>query len=207
MSRPLLVTFSGLDGAGKTTLIADLASDLRARGRRVRVLTMYDDVSLYSHVRRVRDALQRALRSGRVTTPAGGAGGGPLYAVVRSAPIRRMAFFGDLLSVLLRRASQRRRGDDVLILDRYLYDTLADAQGGGWPPIRTLLRLAPVPDVPILVDTEPERAFARKGEYDVPYLAKRRAVYADLFARIPGAARSEERRVGKECRSRWSPYH
>ena len=24
---------------------------------------------------------------------------------------------------------------------------------------------------------------------------------------IAGAARSEERRVGKECRSRWSPYH
>ena len=24
---------------------------------------------------------------------------------------------------------------------------------------------------------------------------------------IPGGQRSEERRVGKECRSRWSPYH
>ena len=24
---------------------------------------------------------------------------------------------------------------------------------------------------------------------------------------IPGIMRSEERRVGKECRSRWSPYH
>ena len=24
---------------------------------------------------------------------------------------------------------------------------------------------------------------------------------------IQGAERSEERRVGKECRSRWSPYH
>ena len=23
----------------------------------------------------------------------------------------------------------------------------------------------------------------------------------------PGTMRSEERRVGKECRSRWSPYH
>ena len=23
----------------------------------------------------------------------------------------------------------------------------------------------------------------------------------------PGSQRSEERRVGKECRSRWSPYH
>ena len=26
-------------------------------------------------------------------------------------------------------------------------------------------------------------------------------------ARIVRAERSEERRVGKECRSRWSPYH
>ena len=24
---------------------------------------------------------------------------------------------------------------------------------------------------------------------------------------LPGGSRSEERRVGKECRSRWSPYH
>src|SRR3954447_27091354 len=28
-----------------------------------------------------------------------------------------------------------------------------------------------------------------------------------IFAVPPGDARSEERRVGKECRSRWSPYH
>src|SRR5256885_10587863 len=29
-----------------------------------------------------------------------------------------------------------------------------------------------------------------------------------LLERVPSAhARSEERRVGKECRSRWSPYH
>ena len=27
------------------------------------------------------------------------------------------------------------------------------------------------------------------------------------WAVVNGAARSEERRVGKECRSRWSPYH
>src|SRR2546430_17717874 len=26
-------------------------------------------------------------------------------------------------------------------------------------------------------------------------------------ARVPTVTRSEERRVGKECRSRWSPYH
>ena len=29
----------------------------------------------------------------------------------------------------------------------------------------------------------------------------------DEFIRTPEPTRSEERRVGKECRSRWSPYH
>ena len=29
----------------------------------------------------------------------------------------------------------------------------------------------------------------------------------DVLRRIRARSRSEERRVGKECRSRWSPYH
>ena len=36
-------------------------------------------------------------------------------------------------------------------------------------------------------------------------------LYADLVGGLTGdgdgTLRSEERRVGKECRSRWSPYH
>src|SRR3712207_4975131 len=36
--------------------------------------------------------------------------------------------------------------------------------------------------------------------------AKWRAVIT-IGQNMPSAARSEERRVGKECRSRWSPYH
>ena len=32
-------------------------------------------------------------------------------------------------------------------------------------------------------------------------------VSADFTTGIYGILRSEERRVGKECRSRWSPYH
>ena len=41
----------------------------------------------------------------------------------------------------------------------------------------------------------------------------RTALYAYLIAKHEGGdfilriERSEERRVGKECRSRWSPYH
>ena len=30
---------------------------------------------------------------------------------------------------------------------------------------------------------------------------------AELFKVFGDSTRSEERRVGKECRSRWSPYH
>jgi len=35
------------------------------------------------------------------------------------------------------------------------------------------------------------------------YMTQAPSVYGDLSVR----ERSEERRVGKECRSRWSPYH
>src|SRR3989337_1464635 len=37
-------------------------------------------------------------------------------------------------------------------------------------------------------------------------LIDERVVFADLGSTLP-QDRSEERRVGKECRSRWSPYH
>ena len=40
------------------------------------------------------------------------------------------------------------------------------------------------------------------GEFD--YLLPGGAEFGDVYL---GARRSEERRVGKECRSRWSPYH
>ena len=32
-------------------------------------------------------------------------------------------------------------------------------------------------------------------------------LYGKYKAKISDELRSEERRVGKECRSRWSPYH
>ena len=37
--------------------------------------------------------------------------------------------------------------------------------------------------------------------------AKKAVVEAARVPGFTGLCRSEERRVGKECRSRWSPYH
>src|SRR3712207_8555150 len=55
-----------------------------------------------------------------------------------------------------------------------------------------------------------ERRVARwsEGGYGVPlrYVDRLRAAGARTVLLPPGD-RSEERRVGKECRSRWSPYH
>src|SRR3712207_7515832 len=49
-------------------------------------------------------------------------------------------------------------------------------------------------------------AVSRGGTFVWPAVSSR---VASRMARraSPGVARSEERRVGKECRSRWSPYH
>ena len=49
------------------------------------------------------------------------------------------------------------------------------------------------------------QGYARKrtGALAASVRLERRA----LSASIVSALRSEERRVGKECRSRWSPYH
>ena len=41
--------------------------------------------------------------------------------------------------------------------------------------------------------------------HQLDYISVCKKVKADIF--VIGEDRSEERRVGKECRSRWSPYH
>ena len=61
-----------------------------------------------------------------------------------------------------------------------------------------------------------ESPFPSRAELDPPEQATHVCLLAcsphpngstDAAARLLEQARSEERRVGKECRSRWSPYH
>src|SRR2546425_10602523 len=48
--------------------------------------------------------------------------------------------------------------------------------------------------------TDPRTGHNR--QFPVPDLFRQ-----SIYSRLAGYERSEERRVGKECRSRWSPYH
>ena len=46
----------------------------------------------------------------------------------------------------------------------------------------------------------------RRGEVTIGSLTAN-ASYTFKMVAVNESSRSEERRVGKECRSRWSPYH
>src|SRR3712207_7280659 len=80
---------------------------------------------------------------------------------------------------------------------RYWRDWSSDVCSSDLPEARVALTLrlvcgVPAPDV--------ARAFLVSG----PTMAAR---ITRAKKKISEARRSEERRVGKECRSRWSPYH
>ena len=47
----------------------------------------------------------------------------------------------------------------------------------------------------------------RAATVDLEYFLRQRGEKLLSSGRDKRLARSEERRVGKECRSRWSPYH
>ena len=51
------------------------------------------------------------------------------------------------------------------------------------------------------------RLVAWEGERTVTFTMEDALISPAGFMILSGAGRSEERRVGKECRSRWSPYH
>src|SRR2546430_15633673 len=59
-------------------------------------------------------------------------------------------------------------------------------------------------EVYAFIGSSPIRQYAE--EWDLAFIEKQ-SVEAIRFASRQNLARSEERRVGKECRSRWSPYH
>jgi thymidylate kinase len=194
----VLITFSGLDGAGKSTLIAFLQRELEAAQLPSVVLHMNDHVGLYAYLRMARNRFVgsspnpppsqwqavrgRAALAGPRRPTARTRMIAVRNALVWSKTVRRLLYPVDLLLFLLYRAYIEGVRGCVLITDRYFYDTLVDvADGRSWRLIRFLARFTPTPDVAVYVDVDPETAFARKGEYSVEYLRDRQLRYAAVF--------------------------
>ncbi len=201
----MLITLSGVDGAGKSTLIAWLRAALERDGYRVAILHMYDDVGVYAYTRRARTQLLRLLgrtvappRPGaRHLAPAPGAGRRLRQlmrrmrdAVVWSRAVRACVYPLDLLIFALYRIYFERLTKRILVLDRYFYDTLVDISGGTPDAgTRLLERLTPTPQVPVLLDVPPELAFGRKGEYPLDYLRRRWTAYQAVLGWVPSCVK------------------
>ncbi len=190
-NRPLLVSFSGIDGAGKSTQIEILRSALLQSGLRVELITFWDDVAALT---RFRESAGHTLFQGEKGV------GTPERPVNRRdknisswylTAARFLLYLLDAIS--LRRIAQKKverkaTRADVVIFDRYIYDQLANLSLQNFLPrtwARLLLKLVPHPDVAYLLDADPNLARARKPEYPIEFLNRSRTSYA-ILSRIGG---------------------
>ena len=186
-SAPLLVSFSGVDGAGKSTQIANLQRFLHDRGLRTRLLTFWDDVVVLSRYRE--GFVHRVYGSERGI----GEPGKPVNR--RDKNVRRwyltLARHGlyllDAAHLLMVIAAVRKSDADVIILDRYIYDELANLPLANRVTkmfVRMVAALSPQPDVAYLLDADPEEARQRKPEYPLAFLYSCRRSYYRLARRL-----------------------
>lgn len=189
----MLITFSGLDGSGKSTLIGRLKSRLEAANESVVVCHMTYDVGLLAAAMAVRNRLRTRPHDGRHAPPVEARHLDSRwkrlrYAVVWNKTARRIIYLVDLgIFAVYRFYIERVRGR-VLIMDRYFYDTLVDVAGPrSWGWARVLSWITPTPHLPVLLDTSPEVAFARKSEFSIEYLARRAVDYRRVFGWVPSA--------------------
>lgn len=195
----MLITFSGLDGSGKSTLIGYLKESLEKDNQKVAVSHMNYDVGIYSAVRFL---VQKTI--GRTNERANGnarthgprelrregkfrTGAAKLrYRLVWNKSLRFLIYPLDVLIFVLYRFYIERVNQQVLIMDRYFYDTLIDVTGTEAAYRRRFLSwLTPSPNLSVYLDVSPEEAFARKPEYSVDYLNQRRRSYQKLIAELP----------------------
>jgi thymidylate kinase len=179
----LLVSFSGIDGAGKSTQIANLRSSLEQAGLRVKVITFWEDIAT---LKRIREGAGQKLFKGDkgVGTP-----DAPIHRRDKNvrSPLMTLIRLGiyllDAISLSTIANKALRSEADVVIFDRYLYDELAnlDLQNAiARAYIRAIIELVPRPQIRFLLDADPAQARARKPEYPLQFLYRSRASYLKL---------------------------
>ena len=181
--KPVLITFSGIDGAGKSTQIEKLSEHLAQEGLCVHRLAFWDDVALFRKA--CAGFSRRVLQSdSSVGTPEH-----PVERRDKNAQMwplligRAILYLLDLIN--LRRVVREAKTDGagVIIFDRYIYDQLAALPMDHWLAqlySRMLLRITPKPELSFLLDAVPEMARARKPEYPLDFMRRYRSSYLEL---------------------------
>ena len=184
MTPPLLISFSGMDGAGKSTQIQSLRLWLRDAGLRVRVMAFWDDIAVFKGFRETSSHVLFNSEKGI---------GSPDKPVERRdknvrawymTPARFLLYFADTLGLAVAIWKIHRQPDaDVVIFDRYLDDELVNLNLKSRISrfyARFLLKISRRPDLALLLDADPESARARKPEYPLAFLLTIRNAYREL---------------------------
>lgn len=209
--KPLLISFSGLDGSGKSTQIENLYAALHAAGVVCLRLTFWDDVVVGARFRE--GFVHRVYKSERgIGTP-----GKPVNRRDKNMRGWHLSLFRHLLYLLdainLRRVIARERraarktarqdgrtasavanvgpyawtrdwnAVEVILLDRYIYDELANLNlknPFSWLFVKILHGFTPRPEIAYLLDADPAAARARKPEYSVEFMTQCRESYLKL---------------------------
>ena len=204
LKHPILISFSGMDGAGKSTQIDNLKTVAEQHGLKVTILTFWDNVVMLSRYRE--GFVQKVFKSESGV----GAPGKPVNRRDKNVRgwhmnlVRHGLYSLDAahLPVVINRA--KRDGADLIIMDRYIHDELANLpieNGVTRSFVRTVARLVPKPDIAFVLDADPELAYARKPEYPLEFLHKVRASYLDLanllgtITVVPALSLPEAKRV------------
>lgn len=181
---PLFISFSGIDGAGKSTQIEKLRKHFESHSVPVTVLTFWDHVALFSSARS--GFSRKVLQSdGQVGTPEKPANRNDKNS--HSWPLLAGRSALHLLDVFrLRKIVNEARQsaeNNVFIFDRYMYDQLAALPLHQWLArsfARIVLIFTPKPDISYLLDAVPEEARARKPEYPIEFMRQYRNSYLEL---------------------------
>ena len=175
-----VVSFSGIDGAGKSTQIKALCHSLRARGFHCALYTFWDDVVAFSKLRE-RISL-RAFKGDRGI-------GSPDKPILRRDKnvttwymtiFRLFLYMLDAFSLSIAVSRSAESDADFLIFDRYIYDELANLPMKSFGVrlyMRALLRFIPRPDVALFLDADPKAATIRKPEYPLEFVHRNRDAY------------------------------
>lgn len=183
MRKPLLISFSGVDGSGKSTQIENLRSGLQAAGLRVRLLAFWDDVVVGVKYRE--GFVHKVYKSERGI----GAPGKPVNRRDKNMRgwhltlARHFLYLLDAMSLCRVIAREKKQSSDVIILDRYIYDelsnlNLANPLSRGF--VRFVRAVVPKPDLAFLLDADPVKAYERKPEYPLEFMKNCRRAYFEL---------------------------